>query len=576
MNIPFAPRTRLRALLLAAFAVLLALASIITAAARPRNTVEIQILNVSDWHGQLEPLDVGNPAVKVGGAAVLSAYFNQHRAENSNTLTLTAGDAVGATPPISSFFQDEPTIRAMRLMGFDADTLGNHNFDAGTGRLQDQINLAGDTTGTVPGKPFTYLSANLKNVEDNLVGVEKMKIFNVGGIKVAVIGLTNPEAPTLVFPGSFGTIEITDPVAAANQTRQVARTAGAQVVIGLIHAGITGRDANNKGVGPLVDFANGVTGFDLILGDHTDYQFSDTINGALVTENRSKGLTYSLVKLSVDPKGGVTSKTVEFETPLASAVTPDPDVTKLVNDYRAQLQPILGTVIGNAERPILRSDACGNSAGRTCESLVGNVTTDAIRLRYGTDFAITNAGGLRDRLTCPDAGGGGGFCPAAPPSNQITRGQVLSVLPFGNIVVTLSVNGAELKSFLENGVSVMPGANGKFPQVSGLCFTYDIAAPVGIRVTSAVRQAADGSCTGDTVDLTAASTYNLATNDFMATGGDGYPNVYGRSTSREIMDQVLADHVAGNSPLNPSIQGRIVCTDSNSTDAPNCPAITAP
>jgi 2',3'-cyclic-nucleotide 2'-phosphodiesterase (5'-nucleotidase family) len=196
-----------------------------------------------------------------------------------------------------------------------------------------------------------------------------------------------------------------------------------------------------------------------------------------------------------------------------------------------------------------------------------------MRLAYGTDFAITNSGGLRDRLTCPDAGGGGGFCPVAPPSNQITRGQVLSVLPFGNIVVTVPLSGAELKAFLENGVSAMPGANGKFPQVSGLCFTYDVAAPAGSRVTSVVRQAAEGSCTGAAVDLTAASTYAVATNDFMATGGDGYPNVFGRSVTRDIMDQVLADYVTSASPLNPSIQGRIVCT---TTGAAACPVITAP
>jgi 2',3'-cyclic-nucleotide 2'-phosphodiesterase (5'-nucleotidase family) len=540
------------------------------AAAKPALPVTIQILNVSDFHGQLDPLSVAGVG-NVGGAAVLKAYFDQHRAQNPNTLLVTAGDAVGATPPISSFFQDEPTIRAMRLMGFTADTLGNHNFDAGLGRLQGHIDLAGDTSGAVPGTAFNYLSANLKNVEDNLVGIEKMKIYNVGGVKVAIIGITNPEAPGLVFPGSFGTIEITDPVAAANQTRAVARKAGAQVVIALIHAGIT--NASGTGSGPLVDFANGVTGFDLIVGDHTDFQYSATINGALVTENRSKGLTYSVATLSVSPGAGVTSKSVEFITPLASAVTPDAEVTALLNGYRSQLQPILGTVIGSAERAILRSDSCGRADGRLCESLVGNVTTDAMRLAYGTDFAITNSGGLRDRLTCPDAGGGSGFCPVAPPSNQITRGQVLSVLPFGNIVVTVPLSGAELKAFLENGVSAMPGANGKFPQVSGLCFTYDVAAPAGSRVTSVVRQAADGSCTGAAVDLTAASTYAVATNDFMATGGDGYPNVFGRSVTRDIMDQVLADYVTSASPLNPSIQGRIVCT---TTGAAACPVITAP
>jgi 2',3'-cyclic-nucleotide 2'-phosphodiesterase (5'-nucleotidase family) len=148
---------------------------------------------------------------------------------------------------------------------------------------------------------------------------------------------------------------------------------------------------------------------------------------------------------------------------------------------------------------------------------------------------------------------------------------VLSVLPFGNEVVTLTVNGAELKTMLENGVSTMPAVNGRFPEVSGLCFTYDISSPAGSRVTGAVRQAADGSCTGAAVDLTAASTYTLAENDFMSEGGDGYPVFTSRVTTRDVMDQVLADHMTASSPLSPAIQGRIVCTTSGATA---CPVVT--
>ena len=142
-------------------------------------------------------------------------------------------------------------------------------------------------------------------------------------------------------------------------------------------------------------------------------------------------------------------------------------------------------------------------------------------MRYETDFAITNSGGLRADLTCPAAGGGAGFCPAAAqPPYLITRGKVLDVLPFGNVAATVTINGAELKAFLENGVSQMPAANGRFPQVSGLCFTYNVEAAAGSRVTSVVRQAADGSCSATVVDLTAGSSYSIAENDFMASGGD--------------------------------------------------------
>jgi 2',3'-cyclic-nucleotide 2'-phosphodiesterase (5'-nucleotidase family) len=176
---------------------------------------------------------------------------------------------------------------------------------------------------------------------------------------------------------------------------------------------------------------------------------------------------------------------------------------------------------------------------------------------------------LRAELTCPTADQPSDFCPAytAPPY-PITRGQVLAVLPFGNVIATLTVNGEELKMYLENGVSRMPEVDGRFAQVSGLCFTYDISSAPGSRVTGAVRQAEDGSCTGGPIDLTAGSNYKLAINDFMAHGGDGYPVVSSRITTQNYMDQVLADYIAGSVPVGPAIQGRINCTTSGSTACP--------
>jgi 2',3'-cyclic-nucleotide 2'-phosphodiesterase (5'-nucleotidase family) len=366
-------------------------------------------------------------------------------------------------------------------------------------------------------------------------------------------------------------------VKAALKARGVADDQNADIMVVITHMGVTGFDQSGAPFGPLIDFAKAVNKegkrnpkIDVIVGDHTDIQFSGIINGALVYENRSKGLTYSKANITYDTrKERVLNKTVTFVTPNASTVTPDPAIAAMLQPYRDALAPILNTQVGLSSRFIPRADACGNSQGRTCESLIGNVTTDAMRLRYSVDFAITNSGGLRADLTCPTTDNSSDFCPAyTPPPFPITRGQVLTVLPFGNVVVTLSVNGAELKAMLENGVSSMPAVNGRFPEVSGLCFTYDISASVGSRVTGAVRQAADGSCTGAAVDLTALSTYTIATNDFTASGGDGYPNFASRMVSREIMDQVLADYVTATASFSPSIQGRIVCTTSGATVCP--------
>jgi 2',3'-cyclic-nucleotide 2'-phosphodiesterase (5'-nucleotidase family) len=544
-------------LLLILFLILAPLAS---ASAKVPDPVTLQFLSVTDWHAQLDPLSVtgiGN----VGGAAYISTYWQMDRAANPNTLTLAAGDAYFASPPLSSFFDEEPAVYAMNLMGFDADTLGNHNFDKGLAPLQNLIDLA----------EFQYVAANLNNLDENLTGVKPFEIFEIGGTKVAVIGIANPETPNLVFPGSLGTLEITDPVPAANKAKAQALAAGAKIIVAITHLGIRGFDpATGEPYGELIDFAYNVGGFDLIYGDHTDEQYSGIINNALVVQAHTKGRTYARVNLTVDPRNGrIISRSAEFVTPLSDAVAPDSAIVAMLQPYRDALAPIFNTVVGESTVFIPRSDSCGHSTGRLCESLVGNFTTDSMRLTYGTDFAITNSGGLRADLTCPTTDNPTDFCPPyAPPPYPITRGQVLTVLPFGNVVVTLSLDGAMLKSFLERGVSAMPGADGRFAQVSGLCFTYDISAPEYNRVIEAVWQSADGSCTGAPIDLTTASTYTLATNDFMAAGGDGYPVVMPWATTMDIMDQALADFISANTPISPSIQGRVVCTSSGATPCP--------
>ncbi len=530
--------------------------------AASKGPVELTFLNVSDWHAQLDPL--ANPVFgrpPIGGAPVISAYWQQERAAHPNAFTFTAGDAFGASPPLSKYFNDEPAILALNLMGLQADTFGNHNFDAGTGYLQHLIDLA----------EYKFVASNLGNLDGNLEGVHQRKTFMVGGVKIGVVGIVNEEAPTLVTPGGLGTLTIAESTAAAMAAAAELRRSGAKVVIAIAHKGVEGFTGNVP-FGPLIDFANGVSGFDVIFGDHTDILYSGRINGQLVVENRSKGLTYARTQLTVDAAGIAGPATSAFVTPLITGVTADQAIVDLLTPYRDQLKAIFGTVIALSTETIFRSDACGTGNGRRCESKVGNITTDAMRTSYGTDFAITNSGGLRDALTCPGVDIATDFCPAyvapAPPPYTITRGSVNTVLPFGNEVVTLTVSGAELKTMLENGVSRMPAIDGRFPQVSGLCFTYDISHAAGNRVLSAVRQAADGTCTGGAVDLTAGTSYLIAENDFMADGGDGYPVLMPRATTRNLMDQVLADHLTAHSPVSAPIQGRIHCVTTGLTACP--------
>jgi 5'-nucleotidase len=507
--------------------------------------VDLQFVSISDWHGQLDPITV-SVGVDVGGASVLSAYFKNERLANPNTLVVTAGDAYFASPPLSSFFNEEPAVMALSLMGIDADTFGNHNFDKKLPHLQSMIDLA----------TYDFVSSNLNQLDANLTGVvSPYKLVDMGGIKVALIGLTNPEALTLVGPGSAGTITVGDPIVSAMAAKTAAEAEGAKIFVALAHMGAsicTGGQASCTG--PLIDVAKGLSGFDIVFGDHTDILVDMVINGARVVENRSKGLNYARVALTVVPLTGVVAKSsVTFVTPLKSAVTPDPAVDAMLAPYRASLAAKLDGPSGVASDVFPR----GNNVERLMEVAIGNLMSDAMRIRYGTQLALCNGGGLRAplpstylpantalRRTSP------GYAPG-PPYDLVT-GDAYAVLPFGNIVVTRTVTGAQLWAALENGISALPGVAGRFPQISGFGFSYSQSAAVGSRVTEV--HLSDG--TPIAKDQTA---YTMALFDFLNTGGDGYTMFAdGQGTTRELAADVLAEHIETLGTINPTIEGRIV------------------
>jgi 2',3'-cyclic-nucleotide 2'-phosphodiesterase (5'-nucleotidase family)/predicted AlkP superfamily phosphohydrolase/phosphomutase len=568
------------------------------------NYKEISIYDISDWHAQLTPLaetsdNLAAPGVNatfpIGGAAFLETWFETYDAESAlagkaagskgkpNALRVAGGDSFGgATPPISNFFDDKPTPPIMGMMGIDVDALGNHSFDRGQEFLRSQL---------IPLAPFPMLSANIVYPDGKYPKEWKPSTSFTfpGGVKVGIIGFTTESTPEVTFPGNLDPFKVR-PIVPAINAEATKLAHNHSVIVALGHEGATAGTVTDP-TGPLIEIADSVQKVHVMIGDHNDLQVVSTRpNGVLVTENRGKGIRFTRVRIVVGSgKEGVVYKTADFHRPWTIGVTPDPAIQAKIDQLNAQLAPILGTQIGTATKAIPRADQCGNDVGRLCESLVGNVVTDAMRAAYssiGVQFAITNSGGLRADLTCPTPDLAGDFCPSyTPPPFRITRGQSLALLPFGNIVVTLSVNGAELKAMLENGVSRSvdpvtgnPSAQGRFPQVSGLCFTYDVALPAGSRVTGAVRTDAAGNCTATPVNLTAAGgPYLIAENDFMATGGDGYPNFSSRMTSQDIMEQVVADYVTANSPLSPSVKAapnrRINCTDSNGAAAPNCPTL---
>jgi 5'-nucleotidase len=548
--------------------------------------VTIQVLNVSDWHGNLDP--VGN----LGGAWNLSARWQQDRLAGA-TLTLTAGDDFGAAPPLSGFFDEAPAVKGERLMGIQVNTFGNHNFDRGLVHLQSMIDLAGaPTDADHPGAPFHYVAANLQNLKANLTGVDPVEYFNVGGAKVAVIGIVNEEAPTLVSPGNFGTMVVTNGAVAANKYAQVARSAGANAVFVITHKGVEGLSPSAHG--PLIDFANALTPglVDVVFGDHTNIQYSGTVNGALVLENLSFGQSYAKTSVTVQPGhgGGVSSSSTSFVSPGPSGAlgsnntsctggSPaapycDQAIVDMLVPYRTLLSAALDGVIGATALPFDR----GGNIERRQEVALGDLVADGMRATYGTDFGYMNSGGIRsqfpacayqpsdhtlnranyavDHVTITACAGYGSATPY-----DLVKGDVYTVMPFGNNVLTRTVTGIQLWQMLENGVSKFDsgGANaqGRFPQVSGFKFTfrYDLAtgcsgsetAPVTwICAPSRVTSVSWADGTPIPYDST---TYSVATIDFVNNGGDSYfMLVDGHGVTRDRDANVFLDYVASVGP----------------------------
>ena len=490
--------------------------------------VEITILDFSDFHGNLEPVATG--PTRLGGAAYLASHFERRAATAANEpFVVTAGDEIGATPPISSLFGDRPTIRVLNMMGLDAGTLGNHNFDRGVSNMR-RIAARAD---------YPYVVSNLVGPDRRPPGwVEQRIVWERAGVRIGVTGAINPEAPSITLAGAFGDLRVRDPAPGINRQAALLRAGGVGTVVALVHLGATGAGPDGAG-GPLIDLAHRLRGVDLLIGDHTGIPVNQPVTGAdgepvWVVESLSQGRSFAEIKLLIDPETGeALSVRSTFQSTTTDDVEPDARIQTYLDHLREKVDARLRRVVGRSDVPITRSTPLA-------ESNQGNLVTDAMRAAYGVDFAFENSGGLRADLTRDDDKDGDG-------RYVIRREYVLEMLPFSNVAVTLEVSGPELKEILEHGVSTMPQTtDGRFIQVSGLEFDYRTSRPPGDRVV-AVRWPADDS----PVDLSEDATYRIAMNDFMVAGGDSYPDLSDRATYRELLDQLVAEYLSANDPVSP-------------------------
>jgi 2',3'-cyclic-nucleotide 2'-phosphodiesterase (5'-nucleotidase family) len=510
----------------------------------------IPVIGLTDFHGQLEPTNYSMDGrnVSVGGSAYLATMFDEEAAQfPGGALLFASGDNVGASPANSGLLQDMPAIDVENAWGLDATSYGNHEFDYGVERLLLHQERA----------DFPFLGANIVDATTlrNPDWVQGTHIFRYGNRRIGVIGIELTDTPELVSAGATEGLQFLDEAETIRQESEKLRRRGVKIQIVLIHQGSSlgsNAVANTPAVpweGPIVTIAEALqdTTVDVILAGHTHRISNMMVGRILVAEGLNAGASYSVVQMVI------TNEDVEWagaSTRIAKnlGVAARADVQAIIDDANAQTAVLRNQVIGTQSTDIMRDPA------RLNESAMGNLVTDAMRVKYpGVDAAFTNSGGLRaDLLMSPPA--------ANEQPGEITWGEMFAVLPFGNRTVILTLTGAQLEQALLNGVSPRcdPAIHtGRFPQLSGIRFTYTCNGTTP--VITGMWKTPEG-IGGPETPIGPTDTVRLVTNDFMYTGGDGY-TVFSQGTDvlqpGDDLLQVAIEYVTANSPVAPSVEGRI-------------------
>ena len=468
---------------------------------KPPRTVQLQVLGVNDLHGNLEPTLVSGKAA--GGVAYLGSYLAAAKAADpKGTITVHAGDTVGASPLISSWFHDEPTIEATNLMHFDVGTLGNHEFDEGGtemlrlirgGHRDDgkQVKGGQDTSDPdFPGADYPYVSANVTYAENGKYVLPPFTIVKREGVKVGIIGVTTTETPSIVVPDAVAPFHFGDISDAVDKQVKVLNRLGVHTIVVLAHAGGFQDPGTDPAGEILTETAQMSPDVDLVVAGHTHSLLNTRVNNALVVQAYRYGTAFDKVTLTVDRrKGDVTASTADVVTTYDEGITPQPALADLVQTFKDRIAPVSSRVVGTAAGPATRDVT---AAG---ESSLGDLIADAQAHETGAQIALMNPGGIRADLK----------------AGQLTFGDLFAVQPFDNGLVKMTLTGAQLKAVLEQ---QFPAAGDKILQVSGIKETYDRTRAEGDRITSLTL--ADGT------PIDPAATYTVACNSFLATGGDGF------------------------------------------------------
>jgi len=525
-------------------------------------TTTVRLIGLNDFHGNLEPptgssgrvVQSDGTTVDAGGAAFLATHVRQLRAEQRNSLVLTGGDNIGASPLASALFHDEPTIEFLNSIGTTASAVGNHELDEGYKELL-RIQFGGchpvdgcQFHNPYPGAKFPYLASNITFTKTGLPATLPFTVKIVNGAKIGIIGATLKDLPTIVSPDGIQGLSFGDEAAAINRSSALLQRLGVKTQVVVIHQGdstVGGgpNDCNLAASGPLSAINAAVsTNVDVIISGHTHTQYNCKLPdpaGKLrtVIQSLSFGRLLSVVDLKIDRKTGdvIRDASTARNEIVTRTVTPDPAVQAIVDEAVTKAAPIGNREVGKITTDIVRA------AAPSGESPLGNLIADsqlaATEQSAGAQIALMNPGGVRaDLVFAPDG--------------VVTYQDAFTVQPFSNILQTLTYTGAQLDAVLEQ--QWLPGPPGtRILQPSAtLHYTQTLANPIGDRVSN---------ITINGVAVDPAATYRVTVNNFLAAGGDSFTVLtQGTDVTGGPIDlDAFTAYLTANSPVSPPATDRI-------------------
>jgi 5'-nucleotidase len=550
----------------------LALAPTAGAAGKEKDTF-VQLLAINDFHGNLQPpsgssgriaVGPGGATVNAGGVEYLATWIKSLRTTNPNTITIGAGDLIGASPLISGLFHDEPTIESMNALGLDVTGVGNHEFDEGIAellRMQFGNQLGGNgchpVDGCQDGTPFggslfQYLAANVFYEHTNNTILPPYEIHKIGNAKIAFIGLTLEGTPLIVTPAGVAGLEFRPEIPTINDlVAKLRAQQGVRSFVVLVHQGgfqnapfplgYQDSDRCDNFRGDIVPIVNGLSNdVDVVVSAHTHQPYICRINGKLVTSASSFGRLITDIDLRIDHQTKDIVSATAHNVIVTRDVAKDADQTAIINKYDALSGPIANRVVGSQTADILR---VATPAGETA---LGDVIADAqLASTSPTDFggavvAFMNPGGIRADLICSAP------CSAATPA-PVTYNQLFTVQPFNNVMTVKTMTGDMIYRLLEQQFT---GANGILQVSNGFAYTWS---------PTQVPHVINGSVKINGVAVDKTASYRVAMNNFLAGGGDGF-TVFNEGTNPlggEIDLDAAVNYFMHNSPVSPGPRNRI-------------------